>query len=119
MQKEKIIIGSYVNINGDRTMIDDQLLEKISNEEITEIEPIKIDDGWLNDFGFTQLYGSWRYDHSDSKSVEVIFSKENVIRIQFDLDGVDTYFNEDCQSVHVLQYVCFHRLGKMFSLDNN
>lgn len=119
MDKQKVLVGSYVNISGVRTKIDEQLLEEINSLTISKIEPIKLDDGWLNDFGFSRVDTCWRYDHSDTKSVEVILSKEGVIRIQFDLDENYTYFNEDCQFVHLLQYVCFHRLQKMFTLQDN
>ncbi|ASK28737.1 hypothetical protein CEY12_00795 [Chryseobacterium sp. T16E-39] len=119
MKKDKIIIGSYVNINGDRTIIDDQLLEKITNEEITQIEPIRLDDGWLNDFGFRKCYDCWRYEHSESKSVEIRFTKDRQVLIRFDLDGADNFFNEETQHVHMLQYLCFLKFQKMFSLDDN
>ncbi|MDR6525305.1 hypothetical protein J2787_000675 [Chryseobacterium rhizosphaerae] len=120
MTTDKLIIGSYVNINGDRTIIDDQLLEKINNEEITEIESIRLNDGWLNDFGFIQESGYWRYNSSDSENVEVFISNERVNRIHFNLEDEGySFFDEEIQDVHMLQFLCYVRLKVMLTLKQS
>lgn len=120
MITEQLLVGSYVNVSGVRTKIDEQLLEKINNLEITEIESIRLNDGWLNDFGFIQESGYWRYNSSDSENVEVFISNERVNRIHFNLEDEGySFFDAEIQDVHMLQFLCFHRLKVMLSLKDS
>ncbi|SHK84532.1 hypothetical protein [Chryseobacterium polytrichastri] len=120
MITEQILVGSYVNVSEVRTKIDEQLLESINNGDIFEIEPIKLNGGWLNDFGFTQGPGYWRYDSSDSENVEIFISNDRVNKIHFNLkDEGYSQFDEEIQDVHMLQFLCFHRLKVMLSLKDS
>ncbi|HCA10027.1 hypothetical protein [Chryseobacterium sp.] len=120
MITEQLLVGSYANVSEVRTKIDEQLLESINNGDVFEIEPIRLNGGWLNDFGFTQESGYWRYNSSDSEYVEVFISNERVNRIHFILEDEGySSFDEEIQDVHMLQFLCFHRLKVMLSLKDN
>lgn len=116
MLKTQLMVGSYVNISAVRTRIDEQLLEQINNEEVSSINPIKLDREWLTNFGFVQEPGYWRYNPSDSENVEVFISDERVNRIHFNLeeDGY-CFYDEEIQDVHMLQFLCFHKLKVVLS----
>jgi len=115
-----MFVGSYINIKGVRTMINEQLLEQINNDEVSAIEPIPLNDGWLNDFGFKQEPGYWRYTSSDSENVEVFISNVGVNRIHFNLEEEGySFFDEEIQNVHMLQFLCLNRLKVMLSLKDS
>lgn len=113
MNKDLLLEGCYLLIDGIETVVDKRTLERILDDEI-KAEPIRLNVSWLENFGFENDYGHWYLHHSETERVQVVIADRDVIKIEFMFDGDGyTVFDNEIDQVHILQLLYKNRYGKM------
>lgn len=103
MEKNIYFESNYVLLEGTCTQLEKEHLDLIESGNYLELEPIKITQDWLYNFGFKHDSSKYVYNHSENEWVEVLMIKEKVKRIDFMFNENHTFFNVDIDHVHTLQ----------------